>query len=101
MSDLPFEARRVCGFFNPSGTAVVLMTDGARRDITLRDLEAQYHRLILTEPSPADHLDVPQGGVRYSGSCRSLTNRIPATRAALPRDSASTESKIRKLNHTH
>lgn len=83
LSDLQFEARRVCAFFNPSGTAVVLMTEDARRDVTLRDLEAQYHRLILTEPSLADHLDVPQGGVRYSGSCRSLTNRIPATRAAL------------------
>jgi hypothetical protein len=83
LSDLPFAARRVCAFFNPSGTAVVLLTEDARRDITLRDLEAQYHRLILTEPSLADHLDASQGGVRYSGSCRSLTNRIPATRAAL------------------
>jgi hypothetical protein len=31
----------------------------------------------------ADHLEVSQGGVRYSGSCRSLTNRIPASRAAV------------------
>ncbi|UGY17981.1 ThiF family adenylyltransferase [Bradyrhizobium septentrionale] len=83
VSDLPFAARRVCVFFNPSGTAVVLLTEDARRDVTLRDLEAQYHRLILTEPSLAEHLDLSQGGVRYSGSCRSLTNTIPATRAAL------------------
>jgi hypothetical protein len=83
LSDLPFDARRVCAFFNPSGSAVVLLTEDARRDSTLRDLEAQYHRLILTEPSLAEHLDVSQGDVRYSGSCRSLTNRIPATRAAL------------------
>jgi len=32
---------------------------------------------------PADHLKTDQPGVRYSGSCRALTNRIPATRAAL------------------
>lgn len=83
LSDLPSAARRVCAFFNPSGTAVVLLSEDARRDITLRDLEAQYHRLVLTEPSLADHLDAPQGGVRYSGSCRSLTNRIPASRAAI------------------
>ncbi|SFN37991.1 integrative and conjugative element protein, VC0181 family [Bradyrhizobium sp. Rc3b] len=83
LSDLPFAARRVCAFFNPSGTAVVLLTEDARRNVTLRDLEAQYHRLLLTEPSLAKHLDVSQGGVRYSGSCRSLTNKIPATRAAL------------------
>jgi hypothetical protein len=83
LSDLPFDARRVCAFFNPSGTAVVLLTEDTRRAVTLRDLEAQYHRLILTDPSLANHLEIPLEGVRYSGSCRSLTNRIPATRAAL------------------
>jgi hypothetical protein len=83
LSDLSYTARRACAFLNPSGTSVVLLTEDSQRDITLRDLEAQYHRLILTEPSLAEHLDASQGGVRYSGSCRSLTNRIPATRAAL------------------
>ena len=59
------------------------MTENAERTITLRDLEAQYHRLVLTEPSLANHLKAGPDGVRYSGSCRALTNRIPATRAAL------------------
>ena len=83
LSDLPCTARRMCAFFNPSGNSVVLLTEDAQRSITLRDLEAQYHRIILTEPSVAEHLNASQGGVRYSGSCRSLTNRIPATRAAI------------------
>jgi hypothetical protein len=83
LSDLSCAARRVCAFFNPSGTSVVLLTEDVHRDITLRDLEAQYHRLILTEPSLAEHLAASEGGVRYSGSCRSLTNKIPATRAAI------------------
>ncbi|MFX6759420.1 hypothetical protein ABTH30_21250, partial [Acinetobacter baumannii] len=48
MSDLPHTARRACAFFNPSGTSVVLLAEDVQRDITLRDLEAQYHRLILT-----------------------------------------------------
>lgn len=59
------------------------MTENAERTITLRDLEAQYHRLVLTEPSLANHLKAGPDGVRYSASCRALTNRIPATRAAL------------------
>jgi len=83
LSDLPCAARRVCAFFNPSGTSVVLLAEDAQRNITLRDLEAQYHRVILTEPSLAEHLNASQGGVRFSGSCRSLTNKIPATRAAI------------------
>jgi len=76
-------ARRLCAFFNPAGTAVVVLAESVDRSITLRDLEAQYHRLVLTEPFLADHLDNERDGVRYSGSCRALTNRIPATRAAL------------------
>jgi len=76
-------ARRACVFFNPTGSSVVVMTENAERTITLRDLEAQYHRLVLTEPSLANHLKAGPDGVRYSASCRALTNRIPATRAAL------------------
>jgi ThiF family/Prokaryotic homologs of the JAB domain len=84
LADIPDgRARRICVFFNPTGTSVVVMTENADRTVTLRDLEAQYHRLVLTEPSLAGHLQAGPDGVRYSGSCRTLTNRIPATRAAL------------------
>jgi hypothetical protein len=81
MTDAP--ARRLCTFFNPAGNAVVLLAEDKDRGITLRDLEAQYHDLLLSDPSLADHLKADHPGVRYSGSCRALTNRIPATRAAL------------------
>lgn len=84
LSDLPDStARRISVFFNPSGTSAVLMAEDAKRSITLRDLEAQYHRLVLSEPTMQGHLQEVGEGVRYSGSCRALTNRIPATRAAL------------------
>jgi hypothetical protein len=75
-------ARRLCVFFNPAGTAVVLLAESRKRTVTLRDLEAQYHRLVQTEPALDDHLRAGPG-LRYSGSCRALTNRIPATSAAL------------------
>jgi proteasome lid subunit RPN8/RPN11 len=77
------KARRFSVFFNPAGTAVVLLTEAANRKVTLRDLEAQYHRLHLSEPVLAAHLKVDVPGLRYSGSCRSVTNRIPANRASL------------------
>ncbi len=83
ISDLPGNARRVSAFFNPAGTSLVLLTESADRSVTLRDLEAQYHRLIQTEADLDGHLRVEQSGLRYSGSCRSLSNRIPATRAAM------------------
>jgi len=77
------KARRLCAFFNPTGTAVVLLAEDADRSITLQDLEAQYYRLVLSEPLLAGHLNTGALGVRYSGSCRALTNRIPASRATL------------------
>jgi hypothetical protein len=84
LSDMPdASARRLSVFFNPSGTSAVLLAEDRQRAITLRDLEAQYHRLVLTEPALEGHLNEIGEGVRYSGSCRALTNRIPATRAAL------------------
>jgi hypothetical protein len=33
-------ARRLCLFFNPAGTAVVLLGENHDRGVTLRDLEA-------------------------------------------------------------
>jgi hypothetical protein len=74
--------RRICVFFNPVGTAVVLLAENSDRSVTLRDLEAQYHRLVQTDPALENHLRAAPG-LRYSGSCRALTNRIPATSAAL------------------
>lgn len=84
LSDLPdVNARRVCAFFNPAGTSIAVLSENTDRTMTLRDLEAQYYRLVLTEAKLAGHL-VPGGpGVRYTGSCRSLTNRIPASNAAI------------------
>jgi len=84
LASLPdVKARRICAFFNPTGTAVVLLAEDADHSITLQDLEAQYYRLVVSESFLAGHLNAETIGVRYSGSCRALTNRIPASRAAL------------------
>lgn len=82
LADLPRPgARHLSVFFNPAGTAVVLLAEGRDSALTLHDLEAQYHRLIQTTPALAHHLQA-ENGVRYSGSCRAATNRISASRAA-------------------
>ena len=84
LCDLPdTDARRVCVFFTPSGNSVVLLVENAERTITLRDLEAQYFRIVLNGPNLSGHLDLEGAGVRISGSCRALTNRISASNAAL------------------
>jgi integrative and conjugative element protein (TIGR02256 family) len=84
IADLPAVAGlRLSVFFNPAGTAVVLLAEGKDRAVTLRDLEAQYHGLIQRDPALAGHLQVKGPGMRYSGSCRAMTNRISASQSAL------------------
>lgn len=84
LGDLPdVKARMMSAFFNPTGTAAILLVEPSDRSITLREVEAHYYREILTTPELADHLDPGPRGVQYSGSCRTLTNRIPERSAAI------------------
>ena len=84
LSDLPeSRARRMCAFLNPAGTSVVLLAESVGRSITLQDLEAQYYRIVSGDPRLSGHLDSQSPGIRYSGSCRALTNRISASNATL------------------
>ena len=75
--------RRVSMFFNPSGTSLVILCEDIARKTCLRDLEAQYHRLVQATEELSDHFRTFDVSMRYSGSCRSATNRIPASNAAL------------------
>ena len=83
LSDGPFAARRISAFFNPTGEAAVLLAEPHDRSVTLRDLEAQYYGLLLRTPRLADHLGKLAQTVAYTGACRAITNRIPASRAAI------------------
>ncbi|MBL6651985.1 MAG: ThiF family adenylyltransferase [Reyranella sp.] len=100
LSDLQTAGRRICAFFNPAGTSAVVLSEPVDRSITLHDLEAQYFRLLLTDRNLATHLQAPPTGVSYSGSCRSLTNRIPATRATILAALAS-RGIVDSLEHEH
>lgn len=78
LGDLPGSARRLSIFFNPSGTAAVLLAEDTARRIDLRMLEAVYHSEVQRNEALRDHLR-GSGMLPYSGACRSLTSRIPAS----------------------
>ena len=82
LSDVPGDARRVSVFLNPAGTASIMLAEDAGRSIRLDALEAQYYRLILREGVLREHLASPDDGLRYTGACRHVTNRIPASSVA-------------------
>ena len=75
--------RRASLFFNPAGTAVVLLLEELKRRVDLRSLEATYYGEILRVKSLENHLLESNGSIRYAGACRAVTNRIPASRAQM------------------
>ncbi len=81
ISDLKVEARRASAFFNPAGTAAVLLVQDKEGKFDLRALEAAYYAEVLTNSRLADHLSQSANAIPYAGACRSVTNRIPAARA--------------------
>lgn len=83
LSDQPTQARRASIFFNPAGTAVVMLMESGDRTIDLRSLEASYYGDVLRVPALEDHLSQSVDAVPYAGACRAVTNRIPAARAQI------------------
>ena len=79
LSDRGGSARKTSIFFNPTGTAAVMLVEDLAHRHDLRFLEALYHRAVLTRPELADHLRASEK-IRYTGACRMLTSRIPASR---------------------
>lgn len=79
LADAAGRAPRMSVFLNPTGTASVLLAEDSARRVRLDEVEGQYYRLLLRDPSLRGHLSLPPSGVRFTGACRSLSSRIPET----------------------
>lgn len=77
LSDHPSAARRVSAFFNPVGSAGILLAEPADRSPTLRNLEAHFFGLVGREAALANLLADAGGNYAYTGACRAITNRMP------------------------
>jgi len=71
------DARRVSAFFNPRGTDLVMLIEDKKRQATLDFLEIQYYRNLIYMPELEEHMKVEPDKIRYSASCRDISNRIP------------------------
>jgi Prokaryotic E2 family A/ThiF family/Prokaryotic homologs of the JAB domain len=81
LSDHPGKARRMSMFFNPAGTASIMLVESGDRSVDLRMLEATYYGEILRQPELNDHLSQSAEAIPYAGACRAVTNRISPSRA--------------------
>lgn len=77
LSDHRCKARRASVFFNPAGTAGVLLIEPSDRSIRLRDLEARYLAFVASDGALNNHMAPPTGKYTYTGACRAITSRIP------------------------
>jgi integrative and conjugative element protein (TIGR02256 family) len=84
--------RAVSAFFNPSGTSVVVLQEDEERDLDLTALEALYYAEVVRTPSLKDHLRPGDEAVVSGGQCRSVTSRIPSSRAAILAGLAASET---------
>ncbi len=81
--DLDSPARRISLFFNPTGTAGVMLGEDSVREVPLDWLEMSYYRELVGNPELADHLRRPAARVRYARSCRDLSSSLPQELVAL------------------
>ena len=83
LSAISERSRATSAFFNPAGTSVVVLQEDANTILDLATLEALYYAEIVRNSSLHDHLRPGDEAVVSGGQCRSVTSRIPASRAAI------------------
>lgn len=81
--DINAPTRRISLFLNPLGNDLVLLAEDRERKITLDMLEMQYYRMISNDSGLRGHLKPPTGQVRFSTSCREISNQILPEKVAL------------------
>jgi hypothetical protein len=95
LSEFDSPARRISAFLSPTGRDLVMLSEDSDREIQLTSLEMQYYRFLTREPAMDDHLELPDGQLRYARSCRDLSSVIPQELVAL--HAANASRAIRRL----
>ena len=83
IADLRERGRGVSAFFNPAGTAFILLVEDSAKKLDLAILEADYYGMVIERADLNGHLIHGDMQVVSSGQCRSLSSRIPSADAAL------------------
>ena len=72
--------RHASAFITPSGRDGVLLLEDAGRQRTLRTLEAQYYRAVLSSAWGEHHLDGNMGTFWSGAGCRDISAKLPYSR---------------------
>ena len=80
--NLQSNAKRISIFLNPSGSDLVLMSEGEGRKIFIDAIESQYLRTILNYKELEEHFNTTNR-IRYGGSCTDISSRLSQELIAL------------------
>jgi integrative and conjugative element protein (TIGR02256 family) len=69
--------RAVSVFVTPSGCGAIMIVEDATRTIRLDALEAQYYRLVISQPWGKEHLTGHYGHLWTGGGCRDVSMVLP------------------------
>ncbi len=94
ISAISQRSRAISAFFNPAGSAVVVLQEDPAKTIDLATLEALYYAEICHNQSLYDHLRPGDQALVSGGQCRAVTSRIPASKAAILSSIAASELGI-------
>ena len=81
--DTSWQAPRISFFLSPSGRYLVMLAEDTNRNITLHELEAQFHRLLIRTEELQGFYEKNSASLRYGGSCTDISMQIPQDRVAL------------------
>ena len=81
--DTSSRARRISVFLSPSGRYLVMLAEDTARAVTIYELEAQFHRLLIRTKDLQEFYQENPASLRYGGSCADISMHIPQDRVAL------------------
>lgn len=81
--DISSKARRISFFLSPSGRFLVMLAEDIVRAVTIYELEAQFHRLLIRTEALQEFYQENPVSLRYGGSCADISMHIPQDRVAL------------------
>lgn len=70
-------SKKISIFLSPSGKDLVILAEDKERKARLDWIEMQYYRYIISKRELKSHISEYPGDIRYSRSCRDISNRIP------------------------
>jgi hypothetical protein len=83
-NDEKFDTKRLFScFLNPRGTQLVFLAEDKKKEYKLDFLEVSYYRELVYNKELENHFQLDGSGIRYSTSCRDVSNKIPQDNVAL------------------